>query len=107
MLGTMKLQQGGTQQGLNLLRRAVEEEPATVWPERPEAEADLGLAYLLVGDENAGLRWLHAAQQSFESTGQSESLVQCLENEAAYLEHAKKNDLAKAVRHRLQSLQSD
>jgi len=106
MLGTMKLQQGGVQQGFNLLRRAGEEDPSLFWPERPEAEADLGLAYLLVGDENAGLRWLHGAQQAFEASGQHEPLVQCLENEAAYLDQAKKTDLAKAVRRRIECLQS-
>ena len=32
------------------------------------------------------------------------NLLQCLENEAAYLEQVKKQDLAKAVRKRLESL---
>jgi tetratricopeptide (TPR) repeat protein len=105
MLGTMKLKQGSTQQGFNLLRRAVEEDQAAMWPDRADAEADLGLAYLLMGDEAAGLRWLHTAQQGFEIARQHEQLVQCLENEAAYLEQAKKRDLAAAVRRRLESLQ--
>lgn len=104
MLGTMKLQQGGLQQGFNLLRRAVEGDPALQWPERADAEADLGLAYLLMGDEDAGLRHLHAAQQAWELSSQHEPLVQCLENEAAYLDQAKKKDLAVAVRHRLETL---
>lgn len=104
MLGTLKLQQGGVQQGLNLLHRAVEVDAAIPWPERPDAEADLGLAYLLVGDEHAGLRWLHTAQQAWESAGHYEPLVQCLENEVAYLEQAKKADLAAAVRRRLETL---
>ncbi len=107
VLGTIKLQQGNTQAGFNLLRRAVEEEPIMTWPERPEAEADLGLAYLLSGDENAGLRWLHTAQQDFEASGQPEPLIQCLENEDAYLQRAKKTDLAKAVQQRLQTLRAN
>ena len=94
VLGTAKLQQGNAQQGFNLLRRAVEENGNIAWPERPEAEADLGLAYLMIGDEAAGLRWLHQAQQNFETAGQHEALRQCLENEAAFLEQAKKTDLA-------------
>jgi tetratricopeptide (TPR) repeat protein len=106
VLGTAKLQQGNAQQGFNLLRRAVEEGNNIVWPERPEAEADLGLAYLMIGDEGAGLRWLHQAQQSFEMSGQQEALAQCLENEAAFLEQAKKTDLAKAVRRRIESLRT-
>jgi tetratricopeptide (TPR) repeat protein len=104
MLGTMKLQQGGVQQGFNLLRRAVEADPALQWPERADAEADLGLAYLLMGDENTGLRCLHAAQHAWESSGQYEPLVQCLENEAAYFDQAKKKDLAESVRKRLETL---
>ncbi len=77
------------------------------WPERPEAEADLGLASLLLGDENAGLRWLPMAQQDFESSGQPEPLIQRLENDGAYLERAKKTDLAKTVPQRLQSLRAN
>jgi hypothetical protein len=106
MLGTLKLKQGSVQQGFNLLHRAVESDLSCVWPERAQAEADLGLAYLMSGDEAAGLRWLHNAQQSFEAVGDREQLVQCLENEVAYLVQAKKDDLAKAVRKRLELLQS-
>ncbi|MGA2258835.1 MAG: hypothetical protein ABSG53_29560, partial [Thermoguttaceae bacterium] len=104
LLGTLKLSQGAVQQGFNLLHAAVEEDAALVWPGRAQAEADLGLAYLMMGDEAAGLRWLHGAQQTFESAGQREELAQSLENEAAYLEQAKKSDLAQAVRKRLEGL---
>jgi hypothetical protein len=104
MLGTLKLQQGGAQQGFNLLRRAVEGNASLQWPERAEAEADLGLAYLLMGDENAGLHWLHSAQQAWETSGRYESLVQCLENEAAYLDQVKKKDLAEVARRRIEAL---
>jgi len=106
LLGTIKLQQGSVQQGFNLLHRAVEEDPGFFWPERPEAEAALGLACLLMGDENAGLQWLHVAQQGFEASAQQEALIQCLENEAAWLEQAKKKELAATVRKRLESLQT-
>ena len=54
-----------------------------MWFGHTEAEADLGLAYLLCGQENSGLNWLHNAQQGFQSAGQTDQLVQCLENEAA------------------------
>ncbi len=104
LLGTLKLRQGAAEQGFNLLHRAVEQDSALAWPERTEAEANLGLAYLIVGDEPTGLRWLHEAQQSFESAGQHDELVQSLENEAAYLDQVKKPDLAKEVRKRLESL---
>jgi len=104
MLGTLKLQQGGVQQGFNLLRRAVEGDASIQWPERADAEADLGLAYLLMGDEQAGLHWLHSAQQAWEAAGRQESLVQCLENEAAYLDQVKKKELAEVARRRIEAL---
>jgi hypothetical protein len=104
LLGTLKLREGGIQQGFNLLRRAVEEDGSLLWPERTQAEADLGLAYLLAGDEPTGLRWLHEAQQSFEVSGQREELIQCLENEAGYLDQSKKKDLSAKIRQRLESL---
>ena len=106
-LGTLKLQEGATQQGFNLLHRALEVEPGEMWFGRTEAEADLGLAYLMCGQENSGLNWLHNAQQGFQSAGQTDQLVQCLENEAAYLEQVKKSDLARAVRDRLSSMQAE
>jgi len=106
LLGTIKLQEGSIQPGFNLLHRAVEEDPGFTWPERADAEADLGLAYLLMGDEEHGLQWLHVAQQEFEATAQQESLLQCLENELAWLEQGKKKELAAAVRKRLESLQT-
>ncbi|MCU0980739.1 MAG: hypothetical protein MUF25_16440, partial [Pirellulaceae bacterium] len=99
-----RVQQGGTQQGLHLLRRAVEEAPTLQWPERAEAEADLGLAYLLMGDETAGLRWLHQTQQTFEATGQHDALFQSLENELAYLEQTQRKDAAQLARQRLDNL---
>ncbi len=104
LLGALKLSQGAVQQGFNLLHSAVEEDSALAWPGRAQAEADLGLAYLMMGDEVVGLRWLHGAQQTFESAGQREELAQSLENEAAYLEQAKKSELAQAVRKRLDGL---
>jgi tetratricopeptide (TPR) repeat protein len=105
-LGTLKLEQGGTQQGFNLLRKAVEEENFP-WPERSEAEADLGLAYLLMGEQQPGLNWLHNAQQNFDAAGEPEQLIQCFENEAAYLEKFGQKAPAQAIRQHLASLQSD
>ena len=104
LLGTLKLQEGSTLQGFNLLRDAVEKNQATCWPERPEAEADLGLAYLLVGDQQSGLRWLHVAQQKFEAAGDVEQLVQCLENEWEYFQQQEKKNEAKSIRRRLETL---
>ena len=44
MLGSLRLQSGNVQQGLGLLRKAVEKDETLDWPERADAEADLGLA---------------------------------------------------------------
>ncbi len=101
VLGAARLREGGTQQGFQLLRRAVEEDPTVQWPKRAEAEADLGLAHLLLGDETAGLRWLHQAQETFEATGQYDALFQSLENELACLEQAQQQEAARRVRQRL------
>ena len=105
-LGTAKLRAGGTKQGFNLLQRAVEEDESIDWPGRAEAEADLGLAYLLVGNEQHGLHWLHRAQARFESAGAHGHLVQSLENEMQYLRQAKKPKEAKAIQKRLSALQA-
>src|SRR5262249_10794664 len=84
ILGSIKLQSGQTDFGQRLLQRALEPSPAFEWPQRGEAEADLGLAYLMQGDEPAGLRWLHSAQRRFEAAGQHELLAKSLWNEARY-----------------------
>jgi hypothetical protein len=106
ILGTMLLQQGATVQGHHLLQRAVEEEPLIFWPERSQAEADLGLACLLIGDEQTGLRYLHNAQQQMEAAGEFDQLVQCLENEVEYLQQQERKREAKVLRQRLESFES-
>ena len=105
-LGEMKLTQGSGPQALALLKKAVEEGPATIWPGRAEAEANLGLAYLMTADEKNGLKWLHAAQHRFEGESSRTALLQCLDNEAKYLEHANRNEEAITIRQRMATLQS-
>jgi tetratricopeptide (TPR) repeat protein len=99
-LGSLKFQQGQVQQSLALLKKAVEEGAAGYWTGRNEAEADLGLAYLTAGNEANGLRWLHVAQDHFGKASDQAMLSQCLENEAAYLEHVGKAQEAAALRER-------
>lgn len=65
--------------------------------------ADLGLAYLTVGDEAKGLHWLHEAQQAFTARNEQTLLRQCRENEVRYLEHVGKRDAAAQVRAHLQA----
>ena len=107
MLGSQRLQTGNVQQGLSLLRKAVEKDETFDWPERAEAEADLGLAWLIVGDEKQGLKWVHQAQQRFEARGDFESLSLSLQNEAEYLAHAKKRFEATAIRDRLAAMERE
>ncbi|MCE9608286.1 MAG: hypothetical protein K8U03_25655 [Planctomycetia bacterium] len=105
LLGSLRLKSGQVQQGLGLLRKSVETVDGLEWPERADAEADLGLAYLMMGDVQQGLQRLHAAQERFESEGNWESLTLALANEAAFFEETKKKKEAAAIRFRLESLE--
>jgi tetratricopeptide (TPR) repeat protein len=105
MLGAQKLRSEDTLAGYNLLSKAIEDEAPVDWPMRASAEADLGLAYLIRGNEEKGLRWLHSAQKHFEANGDQESLAQSLWNEAKYLEHAKKKKEAAAIWQRLRDVE--
>jgi tetratricopeptide (TPR) repeat protein len=105
LLGGLKLQEGSTAQALALLKKAVEESPSSNWAGRGEAEADLGLAYLMTGDAVKGLEWLHAAQQRAEAAHDGELLRQTLDNEARYFEHMKKGEEAARIRQRMKSLE--
>ena len=105
MLGALKLRDGNSQQALVLLKKAVEQSPSTTWQGRGEAEADLALAYLMSGDEDNGLRWLHSGQQKFEAAHDHEMLLQSLENEANYLDHIKKPEDAGRIRERMKVLE--
>ena len=106
MLGALKFHEGNLQQGLQLLKKAVEPAGDADWPGRAAAEADLGLAYLSAGDEAAGLRWLRSAQQRFEQAGRHAQLIQALENEAAWFEHNSKPGEALSLKQRVQALES-
>lgn len=103
MLGALKLRAGNTEQALALLKKAVEG-TSSVWPGRGQAEADLGLAYVMTGRPTEGLQWLHAAQARFESAHDADLLRQALENELRYWEHLKKADEAARVRERLKAV---
>jgi hypothetical protein len=107
LLGGLKLQSGNTQLGLALLERALSQEPVPEWPERAEAEADLGLAQLMVGNEVQGLERLHGAQRRFEANRQHDLLIRSLWNEGRYLEHKGKHKAeVTAIEDRLRSLES-
>lgn len=105
LLGSIYFQRGQAQKSLNLLKKAVDQEDGFEWPERSEAEADLGLAYLSIGDAVVGLDRLHRAQRRFESEGDREQLAIALENEIHFLEHTGKRRDVAAVRNRLLDLE--
>jgi tetratricopeptide (TPR) repeat protein len=105
MLAAIKLQDHSVEQALALLQQAVEQGPKTDWPGRAQAEADLGIAYLSLGMEVAGLRWLHSAQQRFAEQQDVPLLMQCLTNEATYFSHARKEAEADSVRQKLRQLE--
>ncbi len=104
VLGSLRLKNGQVQQGLGLLRKAAERETVE-WPERGEAEADLGLAFLMNGDKLNGLRHLHQAQQRFTAQGDFEGLILALENEALFLENSDGKSEAPAIRNRIAELE--
>ena len=105
LLGAMKLREGSGEQALALLRKAVEQGPASEWPGRAQAEADLGLAQLMMANEIGGLRSLHQAEEHFTRLMDNEQLVQCLENEARYLEVKGKKGASNALWQRIHSLE--
>jgi hypothetical protein len=98
LLGSIKLQTGHTQMGFNLLYKALEGE--VEWPGRAQAEADLGLAYLMNEEESAGLRWLHSAQRRFQRQGDLDLLAKSLFNEAEYFKAKKQTDRSEELTRR-------
>lgn len=105
LLGSGKLQEGHTHQAHAFLKEAVETSNAD-FACRADAEANLGLTLLATGDQPNGLRWLHNAQQRFETTHDRAGLRQCLENEANYLAQFNKMDDASKVRQKMRELES-
>lgn len=92
LLGSIKFNEGQSEFAQRLLQKAIETQPNADWPSRAEAEADLGLVDLVLGDEANGLRWLRTAQRRFEARGEHELLAKSLWNEASYLGHKGKHD---------------
>ncbi|WP_254508042.1 tetratricopeptide repeat protein [Anatilimnocola floriformis] len=104
-LGSLKLHEGMTQQGLSLLRRGLTAQPEVQWPNRAAAEADLGLAYLMLGDEKNGMNWLERAQGHFRAQQDVEALAQTYWNQSKYFEHAKNKERMASCEQELRTLQ--
>jgi tetratricopeptide (TPR) repeat protein len=105
LLGSGKLQEGHTRQAFAFLREAVESNNTDyLW--RADAEANLGLAYLAVGDEVNGLRSLHTASDRFTASRDLHGLLQCLENEMRYLHDVGRTEDGRHVQERIRECES-
>jgi tetratricopeptide (TPR) repeat protein len=100
VMGVIRIEQGQTAQGLELTRKAIEESADARWPERSQALADLGLAYLVAGQADKGLQALHEAQAQFLKERKSDDLAQSLLNEAAFTEKTGDKAAADSLRRR-------
>ncbi len=105
LLGVIELRRANAVTGLSLLRKAVESSGEEQWQGRADASADLGLAYLMTGDETRGLQWLHDAQTQFRSANQTAKLLRSLENEFAYFESKGNDKAAEGVRQKVTAIE--
>ena len=89
-LGVLQIERGAVESGAAILRSVLEN-----WPEPARAEeraararvrADLGLALLALGDEDAGRAELDAARVVFDAAGHAGEWLRATRNLARYLE---------------------
>lgn len=104
-IGSAKLQAGAYQQGAQLVHKALKDAPDVTWPSRSEAEADLALALLIIGDTDDGLEALHSAQSNFRIQGNTAALLQALENEKEILQLEERSDAVQAVEQRIRDIE--
>lgn len=102
LLGSLKVQQSELRVGLTLLHKSL---LGDRFEGRGRARADLGLAYLLCGEEERGLQALREAQRFFRSRGQTTKLLRCLGNEVKYYKHSGREDQAAALRLKMQLIE--
>lgn len=86
ILATLKLQNGGLAQGMNLLQSAIK--TSNQWPtsERLRAQADYGLAYLMLGREEQGIALLNQVRSEFVKQKSYDHAAQCQANIVTYYE---------------------
>ena len=86
ILASLKLQNGGLAQGMNLLQSAIK--TSNQWPtsERLRAQADYGLAFLMRGREEEGIALLNQVCAEFVKRNSYDQAAQCLANIATYYE---------------------
>lgn len=105
LLGALAVQRGEVRDGFLLLRGALTQSKDD-WSGKTKAEGDLGLAYLLLGNEEKGRNWLHKAQGSFERRHNNEALAKSLRNEARYLKFNDREDEALVLMKRVAELEN-
>ncbi len=104
LLGAGKLQDGNTLQALAFLRESIPSSQADfLW--RADAEANLGIAFLMTGNEAKGIEALHQAQERFGQTGRIGGLLLCLENEANYWQKNGRADEHRRVNERIRQIE--
>ncbi len=107
VLGSLKLQHGGTAQGINLLQSAL----ASVdqWPleEQLRAKSDLALALLIQGNEAEGLALQEQMCQAFLSANLHSHAVQCLLNQAQYFQNTAQAGRQQATLERLAQIRGE
>lgn len=106
ILGAMKLQNGAIGQGINLIESSIQ--TVDQWPrsERLRAQADYGLALLVSGKEDNGLRVLDQVQQEFQSLRLFDDLQQVLWNKAKYFEKTEQSQRLASARDELGALET-
>jgi len=104
-MGSAKLQAGDYHQAIQMFTKALSDDRVSDWPTRNQAEADLALAQIIVGNTDIGLKALHAVQEKFRQQNDNASWLQALENELKTLEFEKRDEAATVVRSKIRDLE--
>ncbi|MFO0903837.1 MAG: hypothetical protein U0939_12605 [Pirellulales bacterium] len=102
--GSIKCQAGDVEAGQRLLKKGLESQTLRHWPGLADAEADLGLACLVQGEETDGLRWLRSARSRYEARGETTRVKQTLVNEREYWRYRKEESRVAELEGRLQAI---
>jgi len=104
--GALELKVGDARRAQALLRAALAPEGGFDGPDRADAEANLGLACLTLGEDAEGLRRVRAGALRHENEGRPGLVVQCVRNELRFLETAGRAEEAEQARVRLDRLEA-
>ncbi len=104
LLGVIQLRRNNLEEAVSLLEQATADETSR-WPGRADALGDLGLAYLMLGNEQAGLGKLHNAQDAYRSEKDHDHLIESLNNEARYYLNTRNYTQAIEIQARIDELE--